>query len=563
MTDYSEWSDADLAVLLLAIDPRGLRGILMRGPSGPPRDHWLKSLSMFSPMRKLPVSARGDVLTGGIDVAQTLSAGRQVFRPSIFAEVDGGLLILPSVERLAWEQASLVSAAMDSDGSHFAVVALDEGIGEDEQPPAGLAERLGLHVSTPETEARNEIRSEVLDTFRNRFEEVRVSDEVIEGICRATVAFGIMSLRVPVFTVRAGRALAAASGRLEVSEADITVAARLVLAPRALIMPSTEDQQSTEAPPEQETSPATGEDDLTSSAEPLADVIVTAVKAALPSAMLDKLIAAGGLRASGRSKSEAASQRANLLRGRPAGVRSGDLRSGARLNLIETLRTAAPWQKLRKAAFPERTGVAVRRSDFRLNRYKRRSETTAVFAVDASGSAALHRLAEAKGAVELILAECYVRRDRAALVAFRGRTAEVLLPPTRSLERARRCLQALPGGGGTPLSSGIDESLRVAVQVRRSGGTPVIVILTDGRANIARDGSAARAAAESDALASARAVRSCGFRALIIDVSPEPGPSARNLAQAMEARYLALPYAGAARISDAVLAAMRPGSSSG
>ena len=125
--------------------------------------------------------------------------------------------------------------------------------------------------------------------------------------------------------------------------------------------------------------------------------------------------------------------------------------------------------------------------------------------VDASGSAALNRLGEAKGAVELLLAECYARRDQVALLAFRGRAAELLLPPTSSLVRAKRSLSALPGGGGTPLAAGLDAALAAAAAERRRGRTPTVVLLTDGRANVARDGAGDRARAEADALAAARA----------------------------------------------------------
>ncbi len=108
-------------------------------------------------------------------------------------------------------------------------------------------------------------------------------------------------------------------------------------------------------------------------------------------------------------------------RGRPIGTRRGELSAGARLNVIETLRAAAPWQKLRRQEMPGAAArVLVRSSDFRITRFQQRTESTAIFVVDASGSAALNRLAEAKGAVELLLADCYVRRDQVALLAFRG-----------------------------------------------------------------------------------------------------------------------------------------------
>ncbi|MEY6433996.1 VWA domain-containing protein, partial [Thioalkalicoccus limnaeus] len=235
--------------------------------------------------------------------------------------------------------------------------------------------------------------------------------------------------------------------------------------------------------------------------------------------------------------------------------------AGERMNVVETLRAAAPWQRIRRAergrdgAGSERARVEVRAEDFRITRYKQRSETTTIFVVDASGSAALHRLAEAKGAVELLLADCYVRRDRVALIAFRGREAELLLPPTRSLVRAKRSLAGLPGGGGTPLAAGLDAALALADAVQRRGGTPVLILLTDGRANIARDGSGGRARAEEDALASARLVRVAELTALLVDTSPRPQERASRLAQEMGATYLPLPHADASILSRAVQAA--------
>ena len=176
-----------------------------------------------------------------------------------------------------------------------------------------------------------------------------------------------------------------------------------------------------------------------------------------------------------------------------------------------------------------------------------------MFCVDASGSAALERLAEAKGAVEALLAEAYVRRDRVALVAFRGRGADLVLSPTRSLTRAKRSLAGLPGGGGTPLASGLDAALAVALGVRRGGGLPVVVVLTDGRANVARDGEGGRARAGEEALAAARAIRQANLPALVVDTGARGG-GASAMAEAMAARYLALPRIEGGVIGAAVKA---------
>lgn len=236
---------------------------------------------------------------------------------------------------------------------------------------------------------------------------------------------------------------------------------------------------------------------------------------------------------------------------------SGELRDGQRLNLIETLRASAPWQPLRRRARgPGMTArVEVRREDFRIQRFKQRMQNTAVFVVDASGSAALHRLAETKGAVELFLADCYVRRDQVALIAFRGQCAELLLSPTRSLARARRSLAGLPGGGATPLASALKATLELADAIRRRGDRPLVILLTDGRANVALDGSQGRPQAEADAQQMAQAVRMAGVRVLLIDTSPRASPQAAQLAATMGARYLPLPHADAHTMSSAVRAA--------
>ncbi len=204
--------------------------------------------------------------------------------------------------------------------------------------------------------------------------------------------------------------------------------------------------------------------------------------------------------------------------------------------------------------------IQVRAEDFHVRRIRQKSATTTVFVVDASGSSAMHRLAEAKGAVELLLADCYVRRDQVAVIAFRGKQAELLLPPTRSLVNAKRRLAGLPGGGGTPLAHALDTAAALADGIARRGQSPLLVLLTDGRANVARDGSGGRERALQDALQSGRQLAQRQWPSLLIDTSPKPQREATELALAMGAQYMPLPHAGAERLAQSVRSSLQHGS---
>ena len=192
--------------------------------------------------------------------------------------------------------------------------------------------------------------------------------------------------------------------------------------------------------------------------------------------------------------------------------------------------------------------------DIRVRRYEDRSDRLLVFAVDASGSAAMARLAEAKGAVELLLARAYETRDHVALIAFRGQEAEVILPPTRSLVRTKRALAGLPGGGGTPLAAGLAAAARIGAQARGQGMSPTLVLLTDGRGNIGLDGRADRQQAQQDAEALAAHIRGDAMPGLVLDTAMRPQSALADLAALMGARYVPLPRADAARLSGAVAA---------
>ena len=592
--------DAATIAALFAVDPVGLGGVALRSPACDNRDQWLALLKSLlptqTPLRRVPLNINDTALLGGLDLGATLQAGKPIALKGLLSQADGGVLVLAMAERMSLSSAARFGSVLDTgmvalqrDGlgtsakASLGLVALDEGANDDEQMPAGLADRLAFRLllgAQDEDEEGPEWTAQEVLNARERLSQVTIDDEAVQALCAAALALGIDSLRASVFAVRVARAAAALAGSNTVEEEHTGVAARLVLAPRATRLPPAappeneaqdtpaENQESLSKPdaPDAENKDESNADDdqeETQDEDPglpenLAELVLEAAQAAIPSGLLARLKMGQLHRAKTPTSGSAGALQKNALRGRPVGARKGEPRAGQRINVLETLRAAAPWQKLRQRQQATTDGqiqrIVVRKEDFHVTRFRQSGQTTTVFVVDASGSSALNRLAEAKGAVELLLADCYVRRDSVAVLAFRGQTAELILPPTRSLARAKRSLAGLPGGGGTPLAHAIDAAILLADQLRKKGETPIVVLLTDGKGNIARDGRPGRAQAATDALAAATEMRLRGFSTLLVDTSPQAQDAAKNLAQAMGAQYLALPYAGANSLNQAVRA---------
>ena len=595
--------DAATIAALFAVDPVGLGGVAIRSPACDNRDQWLALLKSLlpsqTPLRRVPLNINDTALLGGLDLGATLQAGKPIALKGLLSQADGGVLVLAMAERMSLSSAARFGSVLDTgmvalqrDGldtsakASLGLVALDEGASDDEQMPAGLADRLAFRLlmgAQDEDEEGPEWTAQEVLNARERLSQVTIDDEAVQALCAAALALGIDSLRASVFAVRVARAAAALAGSNTVEEEHTGVAARLVLAPRATRLPpaappeneaqdtpaetqeppepSPEPPSEPESPDAQNKDESKADDDQEEDPglpENLADLVLEAAQAAIPSGLLASLKIGQLQRAKTPTSGSAGALQKNALRGRPVGARKGEPRAGQRINVLETLRAAAPWQKLRQRqqtpADRQKQRIVVRKEDFHVTRFRQSGQTTTVFVVDASGSSALNRLAEAKGAVELLLADCYVRRDSVAVLAFRGQTAELILPPTRSLARAKRSLAGLPGGGGTPLAHAIDAAILLADQLRKKGETPIVVLLTDGKGNIARDGRPGRAQAATDALAAATEMRLRGFSTLLVDTSPQAQDAAKNLAQAMGAQYLALPYAGANSLNQAVRA---------
>jgi magnesium chelatase subunit D len=558
------WRDATIAAALLAVDPTGLGGALVRARPGPARDAWLELWRRLAPgaaPRRVPLTIEDAQLFGGLDLAATLAAGRPVASSGLLSSAAGAPLLLPMAERASPGLAARLAGALDA-GQAPALVLLDEGE-PDETAPQALADRVALHLtldglplaalSAPAPDA------EQAAAARARLARVEAPPQALEALVETAAALGIDSLRAPLHALRTARAAAALAGLPAPGEAELALAARLSLAPRATRLPAPAQEppepESAEPPPPEPDAPEDAPEPQAQADGPLAERVLEAAQAALPPELLARLAAGAAPRRPAGAAGSAAERFA--AHGRPAGTRRGMPRGGARLDLLATLRAAAPWQRLRGAGPGEQPRL--RKDDLRIRRHRRPAESVLIFVVDASGSAAAARLAETKGAVELMLSEAYARREQVALIAFRGQRAELLLPPTRALARAKRELAALPGGGGTPLAAGLDAAGDLAAQLSRRGATPVLAMLTDGRANIGLDGAGGRPKAAADAEAAARRLRAAGLPGLLIDTANRPQKSAEALAAEMGAGYLALPRADARALSAAAGAALRGG----
>ncbi len=529
------------ALQLLKADPVGLGGLVLRARVGPARDAVLALTRDVSPVQvRLHVQMTREDLEGGLDLAATLGSGALVEHRGVLKR--GACHIIPMAERVLPQMAATLAAVLDR-AEFGPFIALDEGAEEDEALPPALADRLALQLDV--SELRLADLAELSLPAAMPLSKVDIPEDLPEQLVVLASQLGISSLRAPSFALRAAKAHAALSGRDRVCSNDVTAAVELVYAHRATRLPE-------EAPPEDDTQPEDQTDPSEAQSQELTipdELLIEAIKAALPADLLTKLQSGAARNAKGAGSGK---RKTGNRRGRPLPSTGTRARVGQRIDLMATLRAAIPWQTLRKQQNPDRTGAIVLAEDLRAKRYQELSDRLLIFTVDASGSAALARLGEAKGAVELLLADAYARRDHVALIAFRGEGAEVLLPPTRSLVQTKRRLAELPGGGGTPTASGLASALELALSAERKGLTPTVILLTDGRSNVALDGTPDRGQAAQDASQLALQLAAKGVDGLVIDTGNRPERALANLARDMRAPYLALPRADARKLSAAV-----------
>ncbi len=574
-----------LALMMLAVDP-ALRGIALAAPAGSGKSallHGMRELQPDLPWVELPLGCDSEALLGGLDLEATLHQGHRVIRSGALARAHGGFLVAESCNLMDDGSANTLLGALEdgvvriereglslrSPAEFRLLTSFDPSEGA---PRAHLLDRLGLIVMMPTIRA-SEARASIvrrhlqpdaetwndealllrglIESAREQLPHITLGDAQRRELIRMADALGVQGHRADLFAIRVARASAALGLRDEVQREDLELAARLVLLPRATRHPDTTHSAPPPEPPASETPPPPDPND---EIEPDSDSVPSEDQLELAEEVLDSLAvdlpdALSSLsfarQRSGRSGSRGAT---SGQRGRHVSSVPG-LPRGQRLDVIATLRAAARWQRVRTR---RRHGIMLTSDDFRIKKYRSKAGALFIFAVDASGSMALNRMRQAKGAVHALLEQAYVNRDRVALLAFRGDEANLLLPPTGSVELLRRAVDQLPTGGGTPIAASLVASLEVADQAKRRGfGNIVLVMLTDGRANVGLKTD--RAGVDAEVKQLARSVAETGIRSLVIDTQRSflSQGNATQLARALGGDYLYLPNAQGTAIAAA------------
>ena len=538
-----------LAFKLLAINPSAFGGIIFKGATP---EHTESILNFFKlaevNLNKIFSNFSVTDLMGGIDPLESLQKGHLVHRKGILSRP--GWFSCTSLNDMPKALQFMLVHQMD-DTNFSPVIAFDDGYRKDEVAPLKLCDRLAFSIDL--TEVRfNQFNLDFFPINSSEITKAQITEAQIQSVIVSAIKFGIDGIRPAYMTINAAQYLATLDDRVAVEQKDLNLAATLILAHRALIIPEEiEDDQKDEPQKENEENANERTDQQTNNEINLpTEVLIEAIKASLPDNIYEHL--KNNIRQKAKAGSGFGNRQKSKVRGRPKPSRNVPPGDQERIDIVSTLRSAAPWQKLRKKQLKSSKNIIILPSDLHTFNFEDRSERVIIFLVDASGSAAMNRLGESKGAIELMLADSYAKRDFVSLISFRDTSAEILLPPTRSLVQTKKRLGSLMAGGGTPLASGLDAGIKLAQTCKRSGKMPSLAILTDGKANIDLDGLPNREKALSDSVLVSAIGKKLDMKSVFIDCGKRPNNSLKEIATSMGANYVSLPRTNATKISNLV-----------